>query len=271
MNYSLLFLLAFSFFTVYFIGSVYATPPCTRLPSYVYEFSKYYENVQIRNDTCIPGFTFTSPRSYSKFNVPYKIDGNTIPYSENITDFDLKLREAITRIENCTGFEKYVELRDLNEEPISPDAFTYDTNNPGECTNLKQSIDYLETLKIVNDFLTNHKGDYNYCRWDGSESFGNINTDWAAYVDCDGKTEYLMLSLDENKSVKEAFFANSASEVYRQIYPQDVKIRERNPAWERMNLIGTLFWIIVIPLTLLPIIFLIRRIVKNYKSKITTN
>jgi len=256
----------FTLFINYSVSLVSATPTCRNLPSYVNEFKNYYENVELIEDNCYPSFSFTTPHSYSKFNVPYKVDSNTIPYSNNITDFDSKLREEISRIESCSGFEKYVELRDLNKYPINPDSFTSDPNNPSECSNLQSNIDFLETSNIVNAFLSKYKGDYSYCRWDGSSSFGS-NTKWSAYITCDGVTEYLMLSLDENKSVKEAFFANSASEVYREIYPEDVRIRERNPAWERSNLISSIFIIIIIisALAILALLFYFikKRVIKH--------
>jgi len=235
----------FTLFITYSVSLVSATPTCRNLPSYVNEFKNYYENVELTRDNCYPSFSFTTPRSYSKFNVPYKVNSNTIPYSNNITDFDSKLREEISRIENCSGFEKYVELRNLNDDPISPNAFTSDPNNPTECSNLQSNINYLDNIKIVNTLLSEYKGDYSFCKWDGSSS-SRSNNNWDMYITCDDTREFLVLVLDGKDNITEAYFANSASEFYRKIYPEDVKIMERSPAWERSNLISSIFIAILI-------------------------
>jgi len=257
----------FFLFFIFYISLASATPPCSTLPTIVYEFENYYENVEIIKDNCYPSFSFTTPLSYSKFNIFYKVDSfgyNYRLYRENMTDYDPNLRKEISKIENCSGFEKYIELS--NKNTLSLSSFMPDYDKPNEyCPHLQNNIIYLEKAQMVNSFLSEYKGDYKYCEWDGYSS-SKADNKWFMYINCDDTKEFLVLVLNSENNITEAYFANSASEFYRKIYPEDIKIRERSPAWENANLANSIITSILI-ISILVIVVSIFYFFKKRKIK----
>lgn len=226
-----------------FANVVFATPGCYILPEYVNEFDQYYNNVTFNEDNCYPVFTFTTPNSYSKFRIPYKVKVGRSLDADNITQYDSMIRKKISIIENCSRFEKYVKLKrsfqDLNKDPLYLDGFPLRYYNKTDCgSDIKDDIRQLEWRKLVRDFLSEYKGDYNQCRWSGNEYLGGEDyKKFSTYINCDGRRELLILVFEEKgnitmENIKAGYFGNSQSEYYRKIYPEDVKLRERDVAWE---------------------------------------
>ena len=101
----------------------------------------------------------------------------------------------------------------------------------------------MENWKIIRSFLGLQEkfGDYKTCEWkesgsgntqalsySGGKKYGRMTF----YVFCDGIKEEILLNLNTDGSVKEAYLQNSESESYRQIFPLDKILLERKPKWE---------------------------------------
>jgi len=220
---------------------------CYSLPLYVTKFYKYYKQVEIINDSCQPNFTFKTPASYSKFNLSYNSYdfSYSLPEDETIEDFDNIIREQIVLVESCPDFKLYYELIiDDGEEPKYLTGFRskFLTNN--ECRNYSTEIRFIKINIIINTFLDSGKlGSYVACSRDrdiagfGASDFTykNISVD----VSCDGINERLLIII-ENDDFIEAYFLNHKNIPYRQIYPEDISIRDRTTVWENQDIIEKL-------------------------------
>lgn len=213
---------------------------CYHIPDFVNEFSNYYENVKINNDSCYPSFSFETPLSYSNLGIKYKVTTQDIRGAMDINEYDSKVKEKINLIESCSDTKTYFDLSDKSPIPIN--YFLGEYPKFDSCKNLSGITEMMQNQKIIKDFLSsqNKFGDYKSCEFKDSGSgntqalsysyginYGKIDF----YVFCDGIKEEMLLILS-NSSVTEAYLQNSASESYRQIFPADKVLLERKPKWE---------------------------------------
>lgn len=142
---------------------------------------------------------------------------------------------------------KYLELATklrISGYPFSDLSPDYFLDSQGKnCKNLSSNIEYLERERVINNFFIQKQfGDYSVCQRDKTNQtvYGggdNPNPDTVPkgisfYVICDNRTKERVRLITNNNELMKAYFENSGSEVYRKIYPEDVIIRERKPAWE---------------------------------------
>jgi len=271
----------FSLVFILYTNLVYATEPSvpcfTSLPSYVNEFHQYYEEVEIINDSCYPGFTFTIPSTYSDFNLSYHSDdfSFSFPYGvipETIEDLDREIREKIILIESCPDFQPYFELVKDNEAELKY-LIGYQ-NFLDVNSNCKDHSFFVKTNKIINTFLDSGKlGGYVACSRE-TASFGKIdsyykNIDVNVDVSCDGINERLLINA-ENDEVVEAYFLNHKNIPYRQIHPKDISIRDRTTVWEPKQNSKNFLMLIAAISTVLLVILIIYLIRKKHKLNYPT-
>jgi len=213
------------------VNSVSATTPCYDLPKYTSQLESYYESVRVGKDPCYPSFSFKTPASYSKFGVAYNVFLHDFPdYTTTIEEYDAKLRNRITKIESCPDLPKYLKL--VTDEQLSKLNTNYFLDEKREsCSDLSGALEYMTNEKIINGFLDSQGrfGDYTICKRTSDGSPRSV------YVICDNRVKENIRLVVEDGKVVEAYFQNSYSESYRKIYPEDMFIRKRNPAWERMQ------------------------------------
>lgn len=214
--------------------------PCYHIPNFTSEFNNYYENVRINNDACYPSFSFETPLPYSNLGIKYKVTTQDVRGAVDIDDYDSKIKEKINAVESCSDTRTYFDLSDKSPIPINYLLGEYPKFD--SCANMSGIIEMMENQKVIRDFLSSQEkfGDYNVCEFKDSGSgntqalsysYGTKYGKIEFYVFCDGIKEEMLLILSNN-SVTEAYFQNSASESYRQIFPEDKVLLERKPKWE---------------------------------------
>jgi len=232
---------------LYSINSVSATPPCAMPLPYASEFENYYEDVDL--DSCY-GYSFVTPASYSRFNINYRAGSVGIP-GDTMEEFDSNLRKIISIGEECPKFEQFAKLADRISDDgtlglaLFPPVYFENGSATGisgvGCQDFTSTVDYYENLDMINGFLSHYNGDYDRCVWEPlngmSTTFGGrvdfVEDAKSTYVICDGTMEFFVYTLGDDGKIKEAYFANSGSEIYRKIYPEDVALKPRYPAWEK--------------------------------------
>lgn len=230
------------------VKSVSATIPCYDLPEYTSQLESYYESVSIFKDSCYPGFSFKTPISYSKFGVSYNVSFRDFSVT-SIEEYDAELRIVITKVESCPDFPNYLRL--ATDEQLSKLNINHFLDEKREsCSDLGREFEYMMDQKIINDFLTSQSrfGDYAVCKRTSDGSSRSF------YVICDNRVKENIRLVVKDEKVVEAYFQNSSYESYRKIYPEDVLILNRNPAWERMQnkqrnimvALGTLITVLIV-------------------------
>jgi hypothetical protein len=216
-------------------------PPreCYNLPEIVYEFKDYYEEVQINDSECYPSYSFMTPTSYSNFKISHS--SRYLPYvkdEKDIQTYDNRIKQIILAVENCSGFKGYYKLmiEGFNADRITMLSYFAKINSLDNvsCNNLSKQVEGMKNLKKIDVFLrANTLGDYDSCRVkSGSTSYNDENTDLSTnYIVCDGERERLSLDLQDGK-ITRAYFLNHKNEPYREVYPEDIKLKRRSTVWE---------------------------------------
>ena len=213
--------------------SVFATTPCSVLPAYTDDLEKYYDNIEINQDSCYPGFSFNTPVLYSNHAVSYKISNRTFDFmyeSKKIEEMDSKLRAIILALESCQDFRKYADLIGVEQRKnFNPNSFV--SSEQVLCNIVSLNADELLKEKNIDTFLNSQPqfGGYKSCKPTDGYNYESL------YVICDNRVKENIRFVVKDDRIVEAYFQNSYSESYRKIYPEDIFIKERNPAWERME------------------------------------